>query len=421
MRILADLIEPCFRRNDRLPPGIVRDVADDKTRVLFVNTPTYRPMGADTWIHTQIIGRLDRATHELHVALAEGRPGQRTPTFEALQGVTGVRLRPVNLGPERSGRSLAGKLAAVIATLPALVSVASLAWYVRTRRIDVIHTSDRPRDALACVVIARLTRVPCVVHVHTAWGPWMGRLVRWTLRRADALIAVSEFVGRSLVAGGHRPDRVHVVLNAIDLDSWKPGVDRDAARHELTVEPETPVVLTVCRLAPEKGPAELIEALAAVRGEHPDVQLLIAGLDLSVDQWFAVELAEQVHRRELDRNVRFLGWRDDVVRLMAAADVYAMPSTAEPFGLVFAEAMAMKVPVLALADGGTPEVVEHRRSGLLSTHGDVETLAANLSELLGNPGLRRRLGEYGRRRVEAQFTTERLAADVAAVYARIAS
>jgi glycosyltransferase involved in cell wall biosynthesis len=405
----------------RLPPGNVRIVADDKTRVLFVNTPTCRPMGADTWVHTQIIGRLDRATHELHVALVAGRPGQRTPMFDALQGVTGVRLRPVNFGPEVSGRSLAGRLAALIATLPALVSLASLARYVRQQRIDVIHTSDRPRDALACVVIARLTRVPCVVHVHTAWGPWMGRMVRWTLRRADALIAVSDFVGRSLIGAGQPPDRVHVVLNAIDLDSWKPGIERDAARNELALEPGNLAVLTVCRLAPEKGPAQLIEAVARVRGEHPETRLLIAGLDLSADQWFAAELAGLVRRRGLDGEVRFLGWRDDVARLMAAADVYAMPSTGEPFGLVFAEAMAMKLPVLGLDDGGTPEVVEHGRSGLLSTDDDVDALAANLARLLGNPDLRRQLGEYGRRRVEATFTTERLARDVADTYARLSS
>ena len=400
---------------------MVRDVAGEKTRVLFVNTPTCEPMGADTWIHTQIISRLDRATHELHVALAPGRPGQRTPMFEALRGVTGLRMRPVNFGPELSGRSRSRKLLALVGMLPALASLASLAWFVRRSRVDVIHTSDRPRDALACVAIARLTRVPCVVHVHTADGPCMGRLVRWTLRRADALIAVSEFVARSLDTAGHPPDRVHVVLNAIDLDAWKPGVDRETARRDLNLGPQDLAVLTVCRLAPEKGPAELIEALARVRDRHPQTRLFITGLDLSADQWFAAELAALARGRDLESHVRFLGWRDDVPALMAAADVYAMPSTGEPFGLVFAEAMAMKLPVLGLDDGGTPEVVEHGRSGLLSEHGDVEALAGNLALLLGSPGLREQLGEYGRLQVEARFTTDRMARDVADVYTRIAS
>ncbi len=395
--------------------------AGGKMRVMFVNTPTTRPLGADTWIHTQIIGRLDRATHEFDVALAAGCPGQRTPVFEALQGVTGLRLRPVNFGPELSGRRLAGKFAALIATVPALLSFASLAWYVRKQRVDVIHTSDRPRDALACLALARLTRVPCIIHVHTAWSERMGRVVRWTLHRADALIAVSAFVGRSLVAGGNRPDRVHVVLNAIDLDAWKPQIDRDTARHDLDLAPEARVVLTVCRLSPEKGPLELVEAIARLRDQGRQVKLLIAGVDLSLDQGYTNELEALIRRHGLLGAVQLLGWRDDVPKLMAAADVYAMPSTGEPFGLVFAEAMAMKLPVLGLDDGGTPEVVQHGRTGLLSGHGDVDALAANLARLLDDPGLAQHFGEQGRRRVEAEFTSERMARDVAAVYRRIAS
>jgi len=396
-------------------------VAGDKTRVLFVNTPTPDHLGADTWVHTQIIARLDRTTHELHVALATGGPGSRTPLFQALQGVTGLRLRPVYFGPEIYYRSFPGKVAALLRTLPALASLVSLAWYARKQRIDVIHTSDRPRDAMACLAISRVIRRPCIIHVHTAHAEEMGRLVRWTLGRADALIAVSDFVGRSLVAGGHRLERVHVVRNAVDLDQWKPGIDRDAAREELGLDPHSLAVLTVCRLSPEKGPAELIEAIARVRDDYPQTKLLIAGFDMSPNQWYAPQLEALVRRLGLDREVRFLGWRDDVPRLMAAADVYAMPSTGEPFGLVFAEAMAMKVPVLALDDGGTPEVVDQGRSGLLSTHGDIDALAANLGRLLGDPELRRELGEHGRRRVEAEFTTERMAREVADVYAQIAS
>ena len=74
--------------------------------------------------------------------------------------------------------------------------------------------------------------------------------------------------------------------------------------------------------------------------------------------------------------------------VMAAADVFAMPSHEEPFGLVFVEAMAMRRPVVALADSGTVEVVEHGRSGLLSTWGDVDQLAADLRTLLLDPALR---------------------------------
>ena len=81
-------------------------------------------------------------------------------------------------------------------------------------------------------------------------------------------------------------------------------------------------------------------------------------------------------------NVIFLGLRSDVPRLMAAVDLFAMPSFEEPFGLVYAEAMAMKKPVIAIDSGGTPEVVEHGKSGLLSPEGDDAALAANIKRLI---------------------------------------
>jgi glycosyltransferase involved in cell wall biosynthesis len=105
--------------------------------------------------------------------------------------------------------------------------------------------------------------------------------------------------------------------------------------------------------------------------------------------------------------------------LLAACDVFSLPSFEEPFGLVFAEAMAMKRPVVALDSGGTPEVVVHGQCGLLSSPGDIDTLAANLLRVLGDPALRAQFGEYGRSRIEEHFTPQRMASDFAALYARM--
>jgi glycosyltransferase involved in cell wall biosynthesis len=107
--------------------------------------------------------------------------------------------------------------------------------------------------------------------------------------------------------------------------------------------------------------------------------------------------------------------------LLAASDVFALASSEEPFGLVFAEAMAMKKPVVALNDGGTPEVVEHGTCGLLSQKGDLDALAANLVRLLRDRPLRLRMGEFGRRRVETRFGSDRLANDAARLYAAVAA
>ena len=106
---------------------------------------------------------------------------------------------------------------------------------------------------------------------------------------------------------------------------------------------------------------------------------------------------------------------------MAAADIYAMPSLGEPFGLVFLEAMAMELPVVALESGGAPEVVEQSTTGLLSRPGDRAGLVDNLLSLLGDPSRRRRMGINGRERVQEHFTTSRMAKDTALVYEQLKS
>ena len=101
---------------------------------------------------------------------------------------------------------------------------------------------------------------------------------------------------------------------------------------------------------------------------------------------------------------------------MAAADVFTMPSFEEPFGLVFAEAMAMRLPIIGLDNGGTREVVRHGVDGLLSAPGDHAALVQHLTVLVDDPDLRRQMGAAGRARVEETFTVERMISDVARIY-----
>jgi glycosyltransferase involved in cell wall biosynthesis len=388
-----------------------------RTGILFVNAPTLAPLGADTWIHIQIIRHLDRTRFDPVAACVTGTPDRPTPCYAALRAVSDVDVVPIDFGPELSTSRSRGRLRTIIETLPALPSFVRLARLVRRRRIAVIHTSDRPRDAALCVLLAKVTRARCIVHVHVGYGEWMSRILKWSLRRADALVAVSSFVAQTLVDSGHPPERIHVVLNAVDTARWTPGNGRDETRLEFGIGADTPVVLTVCRLFDAKGPRQLIEALPVLRAHFPDVRLLVVGGEMQPG--FQKKLEDLARSCGLDENVVFTGRRRDVPRLMAAADVYAMPSQWEPFGLVFAEAMAMRLPVVALDNGGTPEVVAHGVTGLLSPLGDQQALVDNLSALLADPERRAYMGERGRARVLDRFPLDRMARDVERVYAEL--
>jgi len=179
------------------------------------------------------------------------------------------------------------------------------------------------------------------------------------------------------------------------------------------------VILSVARLFPAKGQSELIRAFAEVKREMPEARLIIAGQDYPPGLGYSLTLKSLVAQLGLTDAIRFVGHRKDIPRLMAACQVFALPSFEEPFGLVFAEAMAMKRPVVAVNSGGAPEVVVHGRTGLLSRPGDVSELAAHLLALLRDPAMRMRMGDQGRHLVETRFNPERMAGDAAQVYASV--
>ncbi|MEO8905443.1 MAG: glycosyltransferase family 4 protein [Polyangiaceae bacterium] len=393
---------------------------DSKVRVLFIHTATRPPLGADTWIQALIIRHLDRETHEVHVACATGPANDPTPTFKAMRDIPALQIKPVNLGSELFAKSWLERAEAVLKTTPAAWSLVELARYIRKHRIQVLHTTDRPRDALVTVLLARLTGAKSIVHVHVTYGDWMSPMLRWSMARADALIGVSNFVAGSLVkGGGYALHKTRGVLNAIDLDAWDYTMDPGTTRADLGIPSDAPLLISVARVFKTKGQGLLIEALGSLKHELPNIKLLIVGQNYPPGNNYTDELRALASQLGVTDNVIFTGLRGDVPRLMAAADIMAMPSFEEPFGLVYAEAMAMKKPVIAFDNGGTPEVVEHGKSGLLSAQDDVPALAANIKRLVTDPKLRLEMGEYGRRQVEQRFVPQRLARDIAGVYRQL--
>jgi glycosyltransferase involved in cell wall biosynthesis len=390
-----------------------------KTQVLFVNTKTQPPLGADTWVHIQIMRELDRSTNQLRAACAAGTPDLPTPTYRQLTAIADLRVHPVDFGSEQSGNSPVERATTLIGGVRAVRSLARLAFLVRVRRVQIIHTSDRPRDALACVLLARVTGAKCLIHAHSAYAAWMSPVLRWSLKRADGLVAISDYVAQSLVDSGHDPARIQVVLNAIDPAAWRPGEGRQAVRQELSISADAPVVTTVSRLYPGKGPEDLVRCLPALRSKHPDIVLVVVGEEIIPG--YKQHLCQVAQDLGVADAIRIVGFRSDIPDMMAAADVFAMASLAEPFGLVYLEAMAMRLPVVAYASGGTPEVVVDGITGLLSDPGDGGQLTANILSLLGNPMRRHQMGAAGRQRVESRFTTPRMAADVDALYKRVTS
>ena len=280
---------------------------------------------------------------------------------------------------------------------------------LRRERASVLHTHTLAAANALSRLAGRLAAVPVVSHLHienhfrASTRPVLASLDSATARWAAALLAVSEDTKRAYEQQGYPSGRIEVIHNGVDLPPN--GVPR---------QNDPPVIGEIARLCDVKGQRELIRALAQV----PGARLVLAGRDLEQGGAFEDELAAEAERAGVADRVD-LGFRDDVGALLDELDVFALPSWTEGLPMTVLEAMAHGRAVVATPVGGTPEVVADGETGLLVPPRDPDALADALRRLLDDPDLRRRMGEAGRRRVAADFTAERMADRVLAVYERV--
>jgi glycosyltransferase involved in cell wall biosynthesis len=189
-----------------------------------------------------------------------------------------------------------------------------------------------------------------------------------------------------------------------------------AIRRELGLPDGGLFLLCVGRLDPQKGHPYLIEAMAEVGRRFPDARLVVVGGAQQATEAYVADLRAHAAAPELAGKVIFTGARQDVPRLMAACDIFALTSLWEGFGLVFAEAMAAGKPVVATQVSAIPEVVVDGETGLLVPPGDPAAAAAALIRLCEDPAERRRLGRNGYQRVRQRFTADRMVDETVAVY-----
>jgi glycosyltransferase involved in cell wall biosynthesis len=394
------------------------------TGVLFIQSQQFA--GADTMMHAQLMRYLDRGRFTVHAACNRADdPNEPTSAYAVVRGIPGVQTVRADFGSSASeGASPKGPLRA--AQSPGVgLGLLRLARYVRRNDIRLIHCTEKPRDAVYGLLLARLTGAACIIHLHVKYEGWINGAVRRALPRADAVIGVSEFVRRSAIeAGAVRPERAFAAVNGLDLARWDGEAnlvaDGAAVRREYGVRDGTPLIGVASRLFVWKGHLDLLAALAPLKARGRDFRLLVVGEDdvrgAPDRPPFSRELRQAVAALDLEDRVSFSGWRRDMPAVMAAFDIYAMPTFEEPCAVVFLEAMAARLPIVALRSGGTPEEVEHGRSGLLSAPGEIAALSANLDRLLADAELRRLMGAYGRATVEGRLSAPAMALRVEAIY-----
>ena len=277
-----------------------------------------------------------------------------------------------------------------------------LANLFRRTRPDIVHT--RNADAFYYGFLgAKIAGVRSVIHSEHG-RTFDERRLRYWVQRAfsrytDAVFSVSEQLKHDLVARvGIPANRIDVLYNGVDFGRFA-STQRDQLRGQLGVKDDEFLVGSVGRLAPVKNFPLLLRAICAPGMDKVIVTLVGDGPERGA-------LEALVRELELSERVRFLGHRDDVADLLAAMDVFVLPSISEGMSNTLLEAMAAGIAVVASNVGGNPEIVRDKVDGLLFESGNVAALRRKLQELLADKVLRMKFGEAGRERVLLDFSLE---------------
>ncbi|OAN47320.1 glycosyl transferase family 1 [Chloroflexus islandicus] len=375
----------------------------DKTIVVFCNQPISI---SETFVYNQIAG------------LTRYRPailGTKLPPEPRIH-LNNLEVSLLNQG------GLRGRLRELELKLLGRVPPDIQRW-IASQRPALIHAHFVPYGAIALPIAQQFQR-PLLVSAHGTdvtlrdFAIWRSSYLAHRLyllrrkqlvRHTSRLIVQSHFLRQIAInQHGFKPEQVACIRYGIDLSQFQ------AHQHP----PEAGHILYVGRLVERKGLPFLLEALAQLQPRFPDLHLTVIGDGPMRARY------EALARQYLGDRVTFLGAQPSatVRSYLQRAYAFCMPSItmpsgeAETLGVVFLEAMAMRVPPVSFASGGIPEVIRHGETGFLATERNPTELAHYLGLLLANPALRERMGEQGRRWVEQEFNLTTQNAKLEALY-----
>jgi glycosyltransferase involved in cell wall biosynthesis len=322
--------------------------------------------------------------------------------------------------PSPSGLPVLARARALsLETLPlevrdAPAAQAALRHWLRARRVDVFHGhAGIGWEGHAGVYAARAAGVRGLLRTEhlpdLITDPCQRKNYARLVEVVDQFICVSEAVRASFSRTGVPAHKLSVIRNGISPRPVRP--DRPGVCARLRLPPHARLVLTVARLTEQKGHRALIAVIPAVLRRVPTASFVFVGHGPLEGL-----LRVQAQALGLGEQVSFSGGRDDVPELMAAADLFVLPSLFEGLPLAVLEAMAAGLPVVGTRAGGIPEVVRDGATGRLVDVGDTAALTAAMLEVLERPDVAARWGAAGRVRQEHEFGAARMVHETAAIY-----
>lgn len=340
---------------------------------------------------------IDRSKFNV-VVVAFGKEEDRIPLLKAAK----AKNIPVDTIPSRKRYDVRG--------------IFDVKRMIRKHKIDIIHCHGYKSDVLSFFA-ALFSNVKLVTTLH---GWWIGTSLKsrtynaldlFVIRFFDKVIVVSQSLFESLISGGHSRKKTILIPNCVDVKKFEEIKDLGGTRDDLGVPKEATLLGTVSRLTEEKGHTYLIDAFAKILRKFNNSYLIIAG-----EGPLEGSLRAKARDLGLAERVIFTGFREDVAGIIAAMDIFLMPSISEGLPMAVLEAMAARKPIIASNVGGIPSVIHDKETGLIIEPGDPDSIVEAVTILLKDKILSTELANNAAKFVGEKFSLSNMVSKYEEVY-----
>ncbi len=304
-------------------------------------------------------------------------------------------------------------------------AISRLTELLKSGEIDIIHAHNGRTMLSAALAVTKAKKGKAVATQHFLQPDHAARkgpkavifaaAHRWVSGKLSHYVAISDAVRDAMVARNEAPaSRVTTIHNGMPPINTSAFLQATEVRKALGVPDGSVFILCAARLEKEKDISTLIKAISSAYRPDKPIFCAVAGTGQLREQ-----LQSEIQALGAEAYIHILGFRDDVLNLMSACDLFVLPSLAEPFGLVVIEAMALGKAVICTDAGGPREIVVNGSTGILVPPADPAALAKAISGLVNNPDEMAIMASAGLARYNSQFTAQRMAHEMIQLYTRV--
>lgn len=295
------------------------------------------------------------------------------------------------------------------------------AWSVRNicsnEKIDIVHMHSSKSHSIAIWSTLMGNKTPLILSRRVNFKVSQSILTKWKYNHPSIrkVICVSDVINRSMKSYLTHPGKVVTIHSGVDVNKFKLKLNENILRKEFNISENAPIVGSVAALDASKDHFTFIDAIHLAKARFNNIVGIIVG-----DGPLREELLQYVSDKGLKDNIIFTGYRNDVIKLIPAFDIFMMTSREEGLGTSVLDAFAAGVPVIATRAGGIPEMVIDGETGFLSDIGDGVGISCHIINLLTQPGLRQAIVSNATRKLN-EFSKEKMAAETMNVYREVAA